>query len=115
METKTKARAVLLAAGQGKRMKSSKPKVLHEVLGRSILSRVLTAVDALDVEHVHVIIGHGSDQVREFLELFPPKTPYSVHLAGASTGYRACVASSCCQPLTDFPELCLSQSLTLHC
>ncbi|MDR3615167.1 MAG: bifunctional UDP-N-acetylglucosamine diphosphorylase/glucosamine-1-phosphate N-acetyltransferase GlmU [Candidatus Obscuribacterales bacterium] len=86
MSTKTKARAVLLAAGQGKRMKSAKPKVLHEVLGRSILSRVLTAVDALDVEHVHVIIGHGSDQVRDFLELNRPKTPYSVHLQEPQLG-----------------------------
>ena len=41
--TKKPARAVLLAAGQGKRMKSMKPKVLHEVLGKSILARILDA------------------------------------------------------------------------
>jgi bifunctional UDP-N-acetylglucosamine pyrophosphorylase / glucosamine-1-phosphate N-acetyltransferase len=82
----TKARAVLLAAGQGKRMKSSKPKVLHEVLGRSILSRVLAAVDGLALEHVYVIIGHGAEQVRQFLELHPPKTPYSVHLQEPQLG-----------------------------
>src|ERR1700733_11707309 len=82
----TKERAVLLAAGQGKRMKSSKPKVLHEVLGRSILSRVLAAVDGLALEHVYVIIGHGAEQVRQFLELHPPKTPYSVHLQEPQLG-----------------------------
>ncbi len=82
----TKARAVLLAAGQGKRMKSSKPKVLHEVLGRSILSRVLLAVDGLELEHVYVIIGHAADQVRQFLDVHPPKTPYSVHLQEPQLG-----------------------------
>ncbi len=71
---------VLLAAGQGKRMKSSKPKVLHDVLGKTVLGRVLDAVDELGIDHVHVVVGHEADQVRAFLAANPPKTPLSVHL-----------------------------------
>lgn len=70
-------RAVLLAAGQGKRMKSARPKVLHEVLGRTILSRVLDALDQLHLEHIHIVVGHGADEVCRFLESHPPKTPWS--------------------------------------
>ena len=73
-------RVVLLAAGQGKRMKSQLPKVLHPVLGKAILARILDAVDELGAEHVHIVVGHGADQVRTFLEANPPKTPWSTHL-----------------------------------
>lgn len=72
--------AVLLAAGQGKRMKSSMPKVLHNVLGKTVLGRVLDAVDELNLDHVHVVIGHEAEQVKAFLAANPPKTPLSVHL-----------------------------------
>lgn len=61
-------RAVILAAGQGKRMKSRKPKVLHDVLGLSILSRVINAVMALGVEHVHIVVGHESEQIEKYIE-----------------------------------------------
>jgi bifunctional UDP-N-acetylglucosamine pyrophosphorylase/glucosamine-1-phosphate N-acetyltransferase len=79
-------RAILLAAGQGKRMKSTLPKVLHEVLGKTILGRVLASVDALGVEHVHIVIGHEAKQVEAFLSANPPKTPYSIHLQKEQQG-----------------------------
>lgn len=78
--------AVLLAAGQGKRMKSSKPKVLHEVLGKPILGRILAVIDQLQAEHVHVVIGHGSEQVLEYLKANPPRTPWSTHLQEPQLG-----------------------------
>ncbi len=80
MTTRKNTQAVLLAAGQGKRMKSTKPKVLHDVLGKTVLGRVLDAVDELGIDHVHVVVGHEADQVRAFLEANPPRTPLSVHL-----------------------------------
>jgi bifunctional UDP-N-acetylglucosamine pyrophosphorylase / glucosamine-1-phosphate N-acetyltransferase len=80
MTIRKNTHAVLLAAGQGKRMKSSKPKVLHDVLGKTVLGRVLDAVDELGIDHVHVVVGHEADQVRAFLDANPPKTPLSVHL-----------------------------------
>ena len=60
---------IILAAGQGSRMKSSLPKVLHSVAGRSMLEHViLSAKQALgDDGSTHVVIGHGGDIVRERL------------------------------------------------
>ena len=56
---------VILAAGQGKRMKSSLPKVLHRLAGRTLLEHVVTAAARLDPAGVHVVYGHGGEQVRD--------------------------------------------------
>lgn len=58
---------VVLAAGEGTRMKSALPKVLHRILGRTLLDHVLVASAALDPELTVVVVGHGRDQVREHL------------------------------------------------
>ncbi len=55
---------VVLAAGQGKRMASRRPKVLHTLAGRPLLRHVLDTVAALAPERVHVVVGHGADAVR---------------------------------------------------
>lgn len=83
---KKPVRAVLLAAGQGKRMKSDLSKVLHPVLGIPILGRLLAAIDSLDLEHVHIVIGHAADQVEGYLRKNPPKTPWSTHLQSPQLG-----------------------------
>jgi bifunctional UDP-N-acetylglucosamine pyrophosphorylase/glucosamine-1-phosphate N-acetyltransferase len=54
---------VVLAAGEGTRMKSATPKVLHTLGGRTMLGHVLAAAEALDPEHLLVVVGHGRDQV----------------------------------------------------
>lgn len=79
-------RAVVLAAGLGKRMKSALPKVLHPVLGKTILGRVLTALDGLNLEHIHIVVGHQADDVQAYLESHPPKTPWSTHLQKPQLG-----------------------------
>jgi bifunctional UDP-N-acetylglucosamine pyrophosphorylase / glucosamine-1-phosphate N-acetyltransferase len=56
---------VVLAAGQGKRMASRRPKVLHTLAGRPLLRHVLDTVGALEPYRIHVVVGHGADQVRE--------------------------------------------------
>lgn len=56
--------AVILAAGQGKRMKSDKPKVMHEVCGQSMIRHVVTAAFGAGVSDVVVIVGQGADQVK---------------------------------------------------
>jgi len=84
--TRKNTRAVLLAAGQGKRMKSARPKVLHDVLGKTILTRVLDAVDELELDHVYIVIGHEADQIVAHLTAHPPKTPYSTHLQNPQKG-----------------------------
>jgi bifunctional UDP-N-acetylglucosamine pyrophosphorylase / glucosamine-1-phosphate N-acetyltransferase len=60
----TNVTAVILAAGEGKRMKSERPKVLHEICGRPLLGHVLAAVDGLCSKKI-VVVGHGAEQVRE--------------------------------------------------
>jgi bifunctional UDP-N-acetylglucosamine pyrophosphorylase / glucosamine-1-phosphate N-acetyltransferase len=59
--------AVILAAGQGTRMRSSAPKVLHRVAGRPMLSLVLDAVDSAGVspESIVVVVGHRADEVAQ--------------------------------------------------
>ncbi len=54
---------VVLAAGEGKRMKSARPKVLHGFAGRSMLAHVLAATEALHAQQTVVVVGHGRDQV----------------------------------------------------
>jgi len=55
---------VILAAGQGKRMRSQHPKVLHAVGGQSMLAHVLTTARALSPRALHVVYGHGGERVR---------------------------------------------------
>ena len=56
--------AVILAAGQGKRMRSARPKVLHDVAGRPLISHVLGSVAALGASPTVVVVGHQADAVR---------------------------------------------------
>ena len=54
---------VILAAGQGTRMKSATPKVLHHLAGRPLLAHVLGAADTLSPVRIVVVYGHGGEQV----------------------------------------------------
>lgn len=58
---------VILAAGQGTRMRSALPKVLHPVAGNSMLGHVIHSARQLSPEGIHVVIGHGAERVREQL------------------------------------------------
>lgn len=55
--------AVVLAAGEGTRMRSARPKVLHEIAGRSLLGHAVHAVAELEPEHLVTVVGHGADAV----------------------------------------------------
>ncbi|WP_033059675.1 bifunctional UDP-N-acetylglucosamine diphosphorylase/glucosamine-1-phosphate N-acetyltransferase GlmU [Pseudomonas mandelii] len=58
---------VILAAGQGTRMRSALPKVLHPIAGNSMLGHVIHSARQLDPQRIHVVIGHGAEAVRERL------------------------------------------------
>ncbi len=58
---------IVLAAGQGKRMNSKLPKVLHTLAGRPLLAHVLEAAGSLHPHRVHVVVGYGADLVRQAL------------------------------------------------
>ncbi|MCK7592098.1 bifunctional UDP-N-acetylglucosamine diphosphorylase/glucosamine-1-phosphate N-acetyltransferase GlmU [Pseudomarimonas salicorniae] len=60
----TDLHAIVLAAGEGKRMRSSLPKVLQPVAGRPMLAHVLDQARAAGAAKLHVVYGHGGDQVR---------------------------------------------------
>jgi bifunctional UDP-N-acetylglucosamine pyrophosphorylase/glucosamine-1-phosphate N-acetyltransferase len=62
---------VILAAGQGKRMKSDLPKVLQPVAGRPMLDHVIRCAAELSPEAIHVVYGHGGERVREALSAAP--------------------------------------------
>ena len=57
--------AVILAAGKGTRMKSSRPKVLHEAAGRPLLAWVIDAARTVGCDRIVIVVGHGAEQVRE--------------------------------------------------
>ncbi|WP_217475697.1 bifunctional UDP-N-acetylglucosamine diphosphorylase/glucosamine-1-phosphate N-acetyltransferase GlmU [Stutzerimonas stutzeri] len=58
---------VILAAGQGTRMRSALPKVLHPVAGQSMLGHVIGTARQLSPDRIHVVIGHGAEEVRQRL------------------------------------------------
>ncbi|MGI5126097.1 bifunctional UDP-N-acetylglucosamine diphosphorylase/glucosamine-1-phosphate N-acetyltransferase GlmU [Pseudonocardia sp. CA-107938] len=63
------AAVIVLAAGEGTRMRSSTPKVLHRLGGRSLLGHAVHAAAGLHPEHLVVVVGHGADRVRAELDL----------------------------------------------
>lgn len=83
---------VILAAGEGTRMKSQRPKVLHEIAGRSLLGHVLAAVETLTPKHVRVVVGSGREKVEEHIAAIAPKvtTVFQEHRGG--TGHAAQLA-----------------------
>ncbi|WP_112471003.1 bifunctional UDP-N-acetylglucosamine diphosphorylase/glucosamine-1-phosphate N-acetyltransferase GlmU [Streptomyces triticisoli] len=72
------AAVVVLAAGEGTRMKSATPKVLHEICGRSLVGHVLAAARELEPENLVVVVGHAREQV-------------TAHLAGVDSEVRTAV------------------------
>jgi bifunctional UDP-N-acetylglucosamine pyrophosphorylase/glucosamine-1-phosphate N-acetyltransferase len=59
---------VVLAAGEGTRMRSSTPKVLHRIAGRSLVEHAVRAAAGTDPDHLAVVVGHGREAVTEHLE-----------------------------------------------
>jgi bifunctional UDP-N-acetylglucosamine pyrophosphorylase / glucosamine-1-phosphate N-acetyltransferase len=65
-ETQATLAVVIMAAGKGTRLKSGRPKVLHEIGGKPLLAHVITAAAAVvPADHIYVVVGHQADRVRE--------------------------------------------------
>lgn len=62
---------IILAAGQGKRMYSNTPKVLHQIAGKAMLTRVVETAQQLNPDVIHVIYGHGGEQIKNSLPDLP--------------------------------------------
>lgn len=63
-----KVYAIVLAAGKGTRMKSQKPKVVHEVLYKPMINHVVDELKALGVDETIVVVGHGAEQVEALVD-----------------------------------------------
>ena len=81
------AAVVILAAGEGTRMRSRTAKVLHELGGRSMLGHVVAAARALDPEHLVVVVGHAREQVTEALAALDPAAVAVVQAEQRGTGH----------------------------
>ncbi|TYP86219.1 bifunctional UDP-N-acetylglucosamine diphosphorylase/glucosamine-1-phosphate N-acetyltransferase GlmU [Blastococcus xanthinilyticus] len=86
------AAVVVLAAGQGTRMRSSVPKVLHALGGRSMLGHVLAAAAPLRAAHTLVVVGSGREQVRAHLAEVAPAARPVVQEEQLGSGHAAEVA-----------------------
>ena len=80
------AAVVILAAGEGKRMKSSRSKLLHEIAGHSMLSYAVTAATTVQPEHIVVVVGHVRDQVEAHLAEIAPHVLIAVQEEQLGTG-----------------------------
>jgi bifunctional UDP-N-acetylglucosamine pyrophosphorylase/glucosamine-1-phosphate N-acetyltransferase len=60
--------AIILAAGEGKRMKSSTPKVLHKVCGIEMINVVIDVIRKAEINDINVVIGRGADEVKDATE-----------------------------------------------
>ncbi|MGY1705458.1 bifunctional UDP-N-acetylglucosamine diphosphorylase/glucosamine-1-phosphate N-acetyltransferase GlmU [Geodermatophilus sp. SYSU D00697] len=88
----TVAAVVVLAAGQGTRMKSATPKVLHTLCGRSMLGHVLAAAEPLSAGHTVVVVGAGREQVEEHLAAVAPDARPVFQAEQRGSGHAAAVA-----------------------
>jgi len=78
---------IVLAAGEGKRMKSALPKVLHPLLGRTLVGHVLAAAAPLGARRTLVVVGHGADQVRDHLAQVAPEAEPVLQADQHGTGH----------------------------
>jgi bifunctional UDP-N-acetylglucosamine pyrophosphorylase/glucosamine-1-phosphate N-acetyltransferase len=78
---------VILAAGQGSRMQSDLPKVLHRLGGVALFGHALAAARSLEPEQVIVVTGHGSDQVTKALAKLDPEARTVLQAEQLGTGH----------------------------
>ena len=83
---------VVLAAGQGSRMQSDLPKVLHRLAGVPLIAHALTAARGLDPEQVIVVAGHGAQAVEQAVGQLDPEARLVRQDRQLGTGHAAAQA-----------------------
>lgn len=78
--------AIVLAAGAGTRMKSSRAKVLHELAGRSMIEHALVAVSGAGVSTTVAVVGHDREQVEAAVSAYDPAVLLAVQEQRLGTG-----------------------------
>jgi bifunctional UDP-N-acetylglucosamine pyrophosphorylase/glucosamine-1-phosphate N-acetyltransferase len=113
------AAVIIMAAGQGTRMKSATPKVLHEIGGRSLVEHAVVTARALAPDHLVVVVGTGRDLVEAHLAAIDPEVRTAVQEQQLGTGDAVRVGLTAAPDITgavvvtsgDVPLL---QAETLH-
>lgn len=100
-----KITAILLAAGQGTRMKSSLPKVLHSVAGKPMIYHALQAIQKSTTEKPVVVVGHGAEEVTKYLGDSAQTILQEPQLG---TGHAVMQAESLLKGKTDLVVVCYS-------
>ncbi len=107
---------IILAAGQGMRMKSKTSKVLHELGGISMLQRVVNTAQSLGADRIHVVYGHQGDQIKKVCADLPVNCVEQKQQLG--TAHAVQQALPYCEPDDQVLVLCadvpLIQSSTLR-
>lgn len=84
---------IVLAAGKGSRMKSSKPKVLHALAGKPMLEHVLETAATLAPKAIHVVIGHEAQQVKDYFDGYPYPLNWVTQTEQLGTGHAVAQVS----------------------
>ena len=87
---------IILAAGQGSRMQSSLPKVLHTLAGQPLVGHVLQTARALNAERIHVVVGHGAEAVEATVSA--PDVQCHLQAEQLGTGHAVQQAIGACDP-----------------
>ena len=90
---------VILAAGQGTRMRSGLPKVLHPIAGQAMVRHVIAAAAALHSQKTVVVVGHGAEVVEGVL--VDAGVAFAVQSPQLGTGHAVQMALPVLQPLSD--------------
>lgn len=84
--------SIILAAGEGTRMKSAVPKVLHKIAGLPMVAHVVRAAETAGAGNLALVIGHGADQMREAAAKFAPKAETFVQEKRLGTAHAVLAA-----------------------
>ena len=97
MSSDRRCLAVVLAAGEGTRMKSARPKVLHEVAGRAMVAHVVAAVQAAGADAVALVVGPGRDDVAAVARKIVPSAEVFVQTERLGTAHAVLAARAALQ------------------
>ena len=89
---KINSTAIVLAAGQGTRMKSDRPKVLHEIMGRPMIAYLLDTLKGLGIEDILVVVGYQAEKVQEAIKKFGYEPRFVLQEPQSGTGHAVQVA-----------------------
>ena len=101
---------VVLAAGEGTRMRSNRPKPLHFICGRAMVLHVIHALESLHPDRTALVVGHGAEQVTKKVQQLAPAWSNIAFAHAPSSGVRqnrgvvAIVCRPCCANAQYWPE-----------